>query len=259
MKTKIENTNFWVEYKLEKTLSKTLNYYDEKSLFSALTFSQAEKINKILELEKKFQTDNKSSGYLYLPRLLEKEPSNGTPNLDKVIKFFIEDLYPAIANLQKELSVDKRDIKVKKSQNSSDDLQNVFWNINYSLNRFKKGKKFLDDAHNKKIKLEISGGNFEVESYVKGMTGYVCGNGQTFIAGDGTYGHIANAKLYESLELARKKQPGQGVFQIEIKLVSPCLNKKVSIDEKIKTAITKNQIEGSLPLKEEIKRIPPKI
>ena len=29
MKTKIENTNFWIEYKLEKTLAKTLNYYDE--------------------------------------------------------------------------------------------------------------------------------------------------------------------------------------------------------------------------------------
>lgn len=215
MKTKIENTNFWVEYKLEESLAKTLNYYDEKSLFSVLTSIQTEKINKILELEKKFQIDYKSSGYLYLPRLLEKEPSNGTPNLEKVISFFIEKFYPAITDLQKEISKDKRDLKVKEFNNGNIDLQNVFWNINHSLNRFKKGKKFLDDVHKKKIKLEVSNGNFEVESYVKGMTGYVCGNGQTFIAGDGTYGHIANAKLYESLELAQKKQPSQGSFRLK--------------------------------------------
>lgn len=267
MKTKIENSSLWVDHKLESTLDKALNHYDKKELFSVLSASQVDKINKILELEKSFEKElgaYGASGYLCIPRIVEKEPTGDSLPIDKIVKFFIEDLYPVIKDLQKELTKDKRDIPIKAMQNGKTDLQNVFWNINYCLNKFKKQKKFLNDIYNKTIKLEKHQGNYEIEDYVKGMKAYVCGNGVSFIEGKLQYGNykwgnLANAKIYESLELAQSQHSGFDVYEVEIKLVSPSLVKQSSVDEVIKASIAKNQIEASLPYKEEVKTKPPKI
>ena len=77
MKTKIENTNLWVDYKLERMLSKTLSYYNNQDLFAALTSSQSSKINKILELEQSFEKEygaRGSYGYFCIPKITDREP-----------------------------------------------------------------------------------------------------------------------------------------------------------------------------------------
>lgn len=250
MKAKIENTNLWISYKLEKNLSQFLNYYDKKVLFSILNPSQVEKIEKILELEVFFTEQYKTSGYLYVPKLVDKEPLNEISKLGEIVEFFVKDFYPLVSALEKEINLDKRNVRLKTSTNSEADLQNLFWNIKYRLNNLKKGKKLLNDIYTNKLKLENVSGNIDLQNYTKGVKGYICGNGELFESGDGTYGYLGNAKIYESLELAKRKQPNKSIFEIEIKLMSPSLTRKTDKDEKIKTLLIKNKIEDSLPVKE---------